>query len=111
MSHLPEIEALERIIDLGGPQLNVSVVHRVTPFAGADLPVYAISIGSPAPDAPAMGFFGGVHGLERIGAEVVIAYLHNLVMRLQWDATLHQQLQSVRLVFMPIVTSSSATVP
>ncbi|MCF8155218.1 MAG: zinc carboxypeptidase [Rhodoferax sp.] len=103
MSHLPEIEALERIIDLGGPQLNVRVVHRVTPFAGADLPVYAISIGSPAPDAPAMGFFGGVHGLERIGAEVVIAYLHNLVMRLQWDATLHQQLQSVRLVFMPIV--------
>jgi hypothetical protein len=50
-----------------------------------------------------VGYFGGVHGLERIGAEVVIAYLHSLVMRLQWDSTLHCQLESVRLVFMPLV--------
>ena len=50
-----------------------------------------------------MGYFGGVHGLERIGAEVVIAFLHSLVMRLQWDSSLHHQLESVRLVFMPIV--------
>ena len=103
MKHLPELEALERIIDLGGTQLDAKVVYRVTPHTGADLPVYAIGIGNHSPDAPAIGFFGGVHGLERIGAEVVIAYLHNLVMRLQWDTTLHQQLQSVRLVFMPIV--------
>ena len=26
-----------------------------------------------------------MHGLERIGAGVVIAYLHSLVTRLQWD--------------------------
>jgi hypothetical protein len=103
MNHLPELEALERIIDLGGTQLDVKVVHRVTPYAGADLPVYAIGLGNPSTEVPAIGFFGGVHGLERIGAEVVIAWLHNLVMRLQWDTTLHQQLQSVRLVFMPIV--------
>ena len=103
MKHLPELEALERIIDLGGTQLDAKVVYRVTPHTGADLPVYAIGMGNHSPDAPAIGFFGGVHGLERIGAEVVIAYLHNLVMRLQWDTTLHQQLQSVRLVFMPIV--------
>jgi hypothetical protein len=50
-----------------------------------------------------VGYFGGVHGLERIGAEVVIAYLQSLVMRLQWDSTLHKQLESVRLVFMPVV--------
>ena len=103
MKHLPELEALERIIDLGGAHLDVNVVHRVASLTGADLPVYAIGMGNPSPDVPAIGFFGGVHGLERIGAEVVIAYLHNLVMRLQWDTTLHQQLQSVRLVFMPIV--------
>ena len=103
MKYLPELEALERIIDLGGTQLDVSVVHRVTSQAKDDLPVYTIGIGNPSPAAPAIGFFGGVHGLERIGAEVVIAYLHNLVMRLQWDATLHQQLEAVRLVFMPIV--------
>jgi hypothetical protein len=103
MNHLPELEALERIIDLGGTQLDVTVVDRVTPRAGADLPLYAIRMGNPMADVPAIGYFGGVHGLERIGAEVVIAFLHSLVMRLQWDTTLHQQLQSVRLVFMPIV--------
>ena len=103
MRHLPELEALERIIDLGGAQIDVRVVHRVTPHIGADLPVYTISMGNPSPDVPAVGYFGGVHGLERIGAEVVIAYLHNLVMRLQWDNTLHQQLQCMRVVFMPIV--------
>jgi hypothetical protein len=51
----------------------------------------------------AVGYFGGVHGLERIGASVVISYLQSLVMRLQWDSALHQQLESVRLVFMPLV--------
>jgi hypothetical protein len=103
MKHLPELEALERTIDLGGTHLEVSVVARVKSLTGADLPVYTIAMGNPSLDVPAIGFFGGVHGLERIGAEVVIAWLHNLVMRLQWDTTLHQQLQSVRLVFMPIV--------
>jgi hypothetical protein len=67
------------------------------------LPVYAICVGNPGLDVPAIGFFGGVHGLERIGAEVVIAFLHNTVMRLKWDATLHRQLENIRLVFMPIV--------
>ena len=32
-----------------------------------------------------------------------MAYLQNVVMRLAWDATLHQQLAQVRMVFMPIV--------
>ena len=50
-----------------------------------------------------MGFFGGVHGLERIGAQVVIAFLGGLVARLGWDTTLHRQLEQVRLVFMPLV--------
>jgi hypothetical protein len=60
-------------------------------------------LGNPDRSVPAVGYFGGVHGLERIGAEVVIAYLQSLVMRLQWDSTLHRQLETVRLVFMPIV--------
>jgi hypothetical protein len=44
-----------------------------------------------------------VHGLERIGAEVVIAFLQNIVTRLRWDTTLQRQLERMRLVFMPIV--------
>ena len=100
---LPEITALERLIELGAPHVQSRTVCRVDTPGGATHPVYAVTLGNPDPAVPAVGYFGGVHGLERIGAEVVIAYLQSLVMRLQWDSTLHKQLESVRLVFMPVV--------
>jgi len=102
-SELPELEALAHIIELGAGWVNARVVRQVSLPGGATYPVYVITLGNPASNVPAVGYFGGVHGLERIGAEVVLAYLHNLVMRLQWDSSLHQQLETVRLVFMPIV--------
>jgi hypothetical protein len=102
-SELPELAALERIIELGGARLDTRTVCEVSLASGARFPVHAVALGNPSIDVPAVGYFGGVHGLERIGAEVVIAYLHSLVMRLQWDSTLHRQLESVRLVFMPLV--------
>ena len=95
---LPELAALEKILDLGAPHLEVQVVQQVSVASGPQLPIYAIGLGNPALDVPAVGFFGGVHGLERIGAEVVIAYLQNVVNRLRWDGLLHQQLEQVRLV-------------
>lgn len=100
---LPELAALERIIELGAPHLDVKVMRQVFVPAGSSFPIYAIALGNPANDVPAVGFFGGVHGLERIGAQVVIAYLQSLVMRLRWDTSLNRQLESVRLVFMPLV--------
>ncbi|MGQ0709907.1 MAG: M14 family zinc carboxypeptidase [Rhodoferax sp.] len=101
--NLPELDTLERVLELGGAQLQTRVVHWVELRAGLRLPVYAIALGNPSASVPVAGFFGGVHGLERIGAEVVIAHLHSVVMRLQWDRCLHRQLEDVRLVFMPIV--------
>ena len=102
-SELPELEALERIIELGADWLESRVVCEVRLPGNSCYPVHVITMGNPSPVVPGVGYFGGVHGLERIGAEVVIAYLHSLVMRLQWDSTLHKQLETVRLVFMPIV--------
>ena len=99
---LPELIELERLLEEGTGYLEARVVARVA-FAKQDFPIYAVTLGNPSPTVPAVGFFGGVHGLERIGAEVVIAYLRRLVMRLQWDDMLHRQLESVRLVFMPVV--------
>ncbi|MDO8775451.1 MAG: DUF2817 domain-containing protein [Burkholderiaceae bacterium] len=100
---LPELDALERIIELGAGWLESRVVCNVNLPGGGAYPVHVITLGNPSHEVPAVGYFGGVHGLERIGAGVVIAYLQSLVMRLQWDSTLHKQLESVRLVFMPIV--------
>ena len=88
---------------MGGSLLDVIVVHHVTLPSGPTLPVYTVCLGNPDPALPCVGYFGGVHGLERIGAQVVIAFLQSIVMRLRWDTTLHRQLEQVRLVFMPIV--------
>lgn len=100
---LPELFALERIIELGAGRLKSHVACDIKLSAGQTYPVHVITLGNPSLDVPAVGYFGGIHGLERIGASVVIAYLNSLVMRLQWDSTLHKQLESVRLVFMPLV--------
>lgn len=101
-SELPELTELERIIQEGACHLEARRLCQVT-TREQQFPVYSITLGNPSPEVPGVGFFGGVHGLERIGAQVVIAYLRSLVMRLQWDSMLHRQLESVRLVFMPIV--------
>ncbi|MBC7483403.1 MAG: DUF2817 domain-containing protein [Rhizobacter sp.] len=103
---MPELAELQQIIAAGGAHLQQRAVCEVTcEVAGGvqRFPVLAVTLGNPSLDVPAVGFFGGVHGLERIGAEVVIAHLHSLVMRLRWDSSLHRQLESLRLVFMPIV--------
>jgi hypothetical protein len=100
---LPELAALERVIELGQAHLSTQVVCKAHMPDGSEYPVYAITLGNPSLDVPAVGYFGGVHGLERIGAEVVIAFLQNLVMRLSWDSALLKQLETMRLVFMPIV--------
>lgn len=99
---LGELQQLQRLIELAGPALT-SRELCVVEVDGTRLPVLALSLGNPDPAVPALGIFGGVHGLERIGAQVVLAYLHSLVMRLRWDELLHRQLESLRIVFMPLV--------
>lgn len=99
---MAELDELERTIAAAGDAMEVRVPHHVT-HAAAQLPLYVLSLGAQHASAPAVGFFGGVHGLERIGSRVVIAFLHNLVMRLRWDTGLQALLRQVRLVFMPLV--------
>ncbi|CAN5471936.1 M14 family metallopeptidase [soil metagenome] len=103
---LPELIELESIFQQAGPRMERRLLCEVDcQLEGGTqrLPVHAYLLGSAKPDAPVVGFFGGVHGLERIGAEVVIAFLRSLAMRLRWDDTLHRQLDSMRFVFVPLV--------
>lgn len=98
----PQLAELESLIEEGAPHLEVRTLCEVG-LGDARLPVYAIALGNPAPEVPAVGFFGGFHGLERIGTDVVLTYLRSLVVRLRWDSVLHRELETVRLVFMPLV--------
>jgi hypothetical protein len=99
---LAELADLERVLAAGAPYLRCVTACTIAQ-GGHALPVYAITLGSDDPAAPAVGFFGGVHGLERIGSRVVIAFLAQLVARLAWDESLQALLGRVRVLFMPLV--------
>ncbi|HEX6736064.1 MAG TPA: M14 family zinc carboxypeptidase [Azonexus sp.] len=104
MAHpeLKELGELEALIAEGRGWLETQVACEIE-VGARRFPVYALALGNPDPAVPAVGFFGGFHGLERIGTDVVLAYLRSLLRRLPWDSILHRQLEAVRLVFMPIV--------
>ena len=99
---LPELDELMRLVDQGGTHLEHRQVGRVQVGEG-EWPIHLVTLGSRDPDHPALGVFGGVHGLERIGAQVVLAFLHSLVERLAWDDSLHHLLSRLRLVLLPVV--------
>lgn len=99
---LPELAELRALAQQAAPLLRLRTACEV-PLGRGRLPVPVLTLGSDDPQAPLALFVGGVHGLERIGTQVVIAYLRSLVMRLSWDDALHRLLEQVRLVFMPVV--------
>lgn len=102
MFALPELTELERIIELGRGHLEVQVACEVDADTKR-FPVYQLTLGNPDTALPAIGFFGGIHGLERIGTQVLLHFLRGLLTRLNWDRSLHHLLQDVRLVFMPLI--------
>ncbi len=99
---LPELAELERIIEEGAGLFTARTVCEVS-VDQRRFPVYAVTLGNPDPTLPAVGYFGGFHGLERIGSEVVLVYMRSLLARLRWDSLLHRELETLRLVFMPLV--------
>ncbi len=102
LAKLSELNELQQLIAEAGALLEHRVVGTVN-CRSEPLQLHALALGNPDPALPAVGFFGGVHGLERIGAAVVLAFLRSLVGRLSWDGVLQRQLETMRLIFMPLV--------
>lgn len=98
----PEMDDLEDLIQQFGDFARVRVVREVK-HEGKTYPLYCLVIGSDRPEDPSVGYFGGVHGLERIGSEVVLSYMHTVLESLKWDHNYRNRFQHSRLVFMPIV--------
>ncbi|MBI5891830.1 MAG: zinc carboxypeptidase [Nitrosomonadales bacterium] len=102
MPKLPELSELESILELGRNRLESRVMCEVG-AGNRRLPVYRLTLGNPDPGLPAIGFFGGIHGLERIGTQVLLYFLRSLLARLEWDKSLHHLLQDMQLVFVPLI--------
>ncbi|WP_318444904.1 M14 family zinc carboxypeptidase [Photobacterium leiognathi] len=112
--HLPEFTQLEALIDrlhqypFATPfsykvLANIPSPLHFSDYTAKHFPLYAIHLGTRSPTAPLMLFVGGVHGLERIGSQVLLSYLHAITERLVWDRSLQHALQHVHLVFIPLV--------
>ncbi|MCM2280946.1 MAG: DUF2817 domain-containing protein [Bdellovibrionaceae bacterium] len=99
---LPELSTLERVLKDFGARASVEVLARVQ-HEDMEFPIHGVVLGSQDKSAPCLGLFGGVHGLERIGSEVVIAFLRTISEILKWDVTWQERLSRSRMVFVPIV--------
>ena len=67
------------------------------------LPIDALELGTTQANQPCVIIVGGIHGVERIGSQVVLAYLHCLLARLRWDRQLQQTLAQIQVVFIPLM--------
>ena len=96
MKQLEAIDALDRLAT-ARPDLASELV-RVEGH-----PIHAFRFGAADHAVPALLVVGGVHGLERIGTDVAIAFLTALVTRLGWDQVLHDALARCRVIVVPLL--------
>lgn len=101
--YLPELEQIETIVQQGNTAHLKSKVLCQVPYGNNTLPVYALTLGNSGEDMPCITYVAGIHGLERIGTQVITAFLEGLLERLKWDRVLADMLQHVRINVIPIV--------
>lgn len=98
---LPELIELNRLLDDAPGALSARVPHTVE-IDGVALPIHVLTLGNPDPAMPGIGYFAGVHGLERIGTRILLVFLRGLLSRLKWDPLMQRQLEMLRMVFVPL---------
>jgi hypothetical protein len=108
--HLPELLELEIFLEdeCGGSVATLANVElpdqkRYSKFPVRQLPIYKVSYGSEDHRKPTLILVGGVHGLERIGTQVVKALLFSFNELVQWDAQIRKALEQIRVIFIPLV--------
>lgn len=105
---LPALSELSRLCETLGPSARTITLERVL-HDGFSYPIVGVVIGPDDPTLPTLCLVGGVHGLERIGTEVVLAYLHTIVQRLAWDRLLRDALTTTRVALLPLVNPVGMT--
>lgn len=95
---LPELDQLETLISRLGDRARVETLSRVGGY-----PIYGIVLGNTRVEAPCLLLVGGVHGLERIGTQVVLSYLVTLAERLGWDELTRTALERSRIAAIPLL--------
>jgi hypothetical protein len=98
----PELQAVESLTKKRDSLVSSEVIAEVA-VKGRLFPIIAIKIGGGDDLSPCLGLFGGVHGLERVGSQVVISYLNSMIHQLGWDRDLRKVMKRMRILAIPIV--------
>lgn len=99
----PEMAELFRCADLLGPTASLEVEAYVrSNVHGLEFPLVSFHFGNKDPSSPVLIFVGGVHGLEKIGSQIILSFLRSWIRLLRWDQTLVKTLQDCRIIFYPI---------
>lgn len=102
MTKLPELSDLNKLEALNSPFFSFDTLG-VIQCAGSEFPIRSVVLGTKDPSAPTLGLFGGVHGLERIGSQIIISFLNSLHHQLTWDKELRKSFENFRIVSIPVV--------
>ncbi|MAV92299.1 MAG: zinc carboxypeptidase [Bdellovibrionaceae bacterium] len=81
---------------------EIKILRNIS-HKGEVFPIHQVSLGNPDKSAPTLAFVGGVHGLERIGSEVVLSWMQTLSELYEWDEMFQERLKHSRLIFVPIL--------
>lgn len=99
---LPELKLIEAFAKKHSDIVELETLGSINDGPNS-YPVHALKIGPNDKSLPTFCITGGVHGLERIGSQVVLSYLNVLDQRLKWDADFREQLKTRRVLSIPMV--------
>lgn len=97
LQELQDLALLERLALAGVEFETLGEIES----RGQVFPIKAVRLGSTDATLPVLVLVGGIHGLERIGSQVIVAYLHTLLQQLSWDRDLAATLNDYRILLLP----------
>ncbi|MCO4753835.1 MAG: DUF2817 domain-containing protein [Bacteriovoracaceae bacterium] len=100
--NLKELNQLEKLEQMKPSQVRFNTLD-VVEHDGVEYPIKSVIIGSEDKSAPTFGLFGGVHGLERVGSQIILEFFNSLFEQLKWDRDLARNLEQFRIVSIPVV--------
>ncbi len=102
---IDDLKKLGRMVNQDGPLKEVVQFETLTEILYRDevYPIFSFTLGSRDPVAPTLFITGGVHGLERVGAQLAWSLLKTTLDRLVWDKSLQELLKNIRVVVVPLV--------
>ncbi|MGR5268717.1 DUF2817 domain-containing protein [Vibrio astriarenae] len=102
MSHLPR--EIEHILNLSNKNAQVDLIELAhIQHENHSLPLYALNIGAKDPTLPCLVLTGSIHGVERIGSQIILAFIKSLMRRIQWDKELQRLLTRIQIIAIPVV--------